>query len=260
MSQAARETIRRRGARAPLRSRATATQRRFDEGGRTIDAFVRGHIGFDAGAMNLFTPRSRRRIRGRIRVAGQEAFHGRARSPISPRRRRRAATEEVFAVRERRANGEAAPLVAAMFDQRMISIHPVRTRTAAPRALMTDWLLAREGFPPALPTAAALSSVLLWENPASRATRTSKARHRGCAAPSTSSKPLAEPRLFATGFGPFPGAPVNPTAWLAEDLRGWRPSFELVTHVLEVTYDVQGAFRSRSSSRSIAPDAVVAFA
>lgn len=69
---------------------------------------------------------------------------------------------------------------------------------------------------------------------------------------------MAEPRLLATGFGPFPGAPVNPTAWLMEDLRAWRPTFELVTHVLEVTYDVW----ERSLAKLVEeqrPDAVVAF-
>lgn len=168
LSQAARETIQaaRRSGSATL-ARDGYAQRRFDEGGRMIDAFVRGHIGFDAGAMNLVHAAVATKDQGRIRVAGQEAFHGRGRDrQYLPGAAVARATEEVFAaVRERRANGEAAPLVAAMFDQRMISIHPYTDANGRTTRLMTDWLLAREGFPPALPTEAAPSSILLWENP-----------------------------------------------------------------------------------------------
>jgi pyroglutamyl-peptidase len=66
-------------------------------------------------------------------------------------------------------------------------------------------------------------------------------------------------RLLATGFGPFPGAPVNPTGWLMEDLRTWAPEgWVLATHVLDVTYDVW----EKALSPLIAehrPEAVVAF-
>jgi pyroglutamyl-peptidase len=66
-------------------------------------------------------------------------------------------------------------------------------------------------------------------------------------------------RLLATGFGPFPGAPVNPTAWLMEDLRAWSPEgFALTTHVLDVTYDVwESALAPLVAAHR--PDAVVAF-
>jgi pyroglutamyl-peptidase len=34
---------------------------------------------------------------------------------------------------------------------------------------------------------------------------------------------MAWPRVLVTGFGPFPGAPENPSAWLIEALRAERP-------------------------------------
>ena len=48
------------------------------------------------------------------------------------------------------------------------------------------------------------------------------------------------PRILVTGFGPFPGAPYNPTETLVERLlRLRRPAFENITrigHVFPVTY------------------------
>lgn len=38
---------------------------------------------------------------------------------------------------------------------------------------------------------------------------------------------MARPRVLLTGFGPFPGAAVNPSAWLAETLATQTPSAEL---------------------------------
>ena len=65
-------------------------------------------------------------------------------------------------------------------------------------------------------------------------------------------------KLLATGFGPFPGAPFNPTAWLMEDLRGWSPpGTELVTHVLGVHYDVWSELSPILDTHR--PDAIVAF-
>jgi pyroglutamyl-peptidase len=42
-------------------------------------------------------------------------------------------------------------------------------------------------------------------------------------------------RLLVTGFGPFPGCPVNPTAWLAEDAGR---ALGVEWRVLPVTWDV----------------------
>ncbi|MFO0737640.1 MAG: hypothetical protein U0270_17235 [Labilithrix sp.] len=127
VSQAARETIQtaRRSGSATL-ARDGHAQRRFDEGGRMIDAFVRGHIGFDAGAMNLVHAAVATKDQGRIRVAGQEAFHGRGRGrQYLPGAAVARATEEVFAaVRERRANGEAAPRRCDVRPAHDARIHP----------------------------------------------------------------------------------------------------------------------------------------
>jgi pyroglutamyl-peptidase len=38
---------------------------------------------------------------------------------------------------------------------------------------------------------------------------------------------MARPRVLLTGFGPFPGAEVNPSAWLAETLAAQPPAAEL---------------------------------
>ena len=38
---------------------------------------------------------------------------------------------------------------------------------------------------------------------------------------------MARPRVLLTGFGPFPGAAVNPSAWLVETLAAQTPSAEL---------------------------------
>lgn len=66
------------------------------------------------------------------------------------------------------------------------------------------------------------------------------------------------PTILATGFGPFPGAPKNPTAWLMADLRGWSPpNATLVTHVLDVHYDVWNELAPLLETHR--PDAVVAF-
>jgi len=52
--------------------------------------------------------------------------------------------------------------------------------------------------------------------------------------------PLLPLRILITGFGPFPGAPVNPTQPLVARLAGLRrPAFsevERITHIFPVTY------------------------
>ena len=46
------------------------------------------------------------------------------------------------------------------------------------------------------------------------------------------------PTILITGFGPFPGAPYNPTAALVEKLaRARRPNLRLVGHVFATQYD-----------------------
>lgn len=165
LSQAARETIQnaRRGGSATL-ARDGYAQRRFDDAGRMVDAFVRGNIAFNLDAMNLVHSAVAAKDHGRIRTAGHEAYRGRRSNRMYlPGMAVERATNATFAAVQAR-RGEAAPLVAAMFDQRMISIHPYSDANGRTTRLMTDWLLARDGFPPALATQAAPSSVLLWEN------------------------------------------------------------------------------------------------
>jgi pyroglutamyl-peptidase len=52
---------------------------------------------------------------------------------------------------------------------------------------------------------------------------------------------MADKLILATGFEPFPSAPLNPTAWLIEQLKagGWAPEgVRLEARVLPTTYDV----------------------
>jgi hypothetical protein len=74
LNQSARATIQaaRRGGSATL-ARDGHAQRRFDEGGRMVDAFVRANIAFNADAMNLVHAAVASKDLGRIRTAGQEA-------------------------------------------------------------------------------------------------------------------------------------------------------------------------------------------
>ena len=45
------------------------------------------------------------------------------------------------------------------------------------------------------------------------------------------------PTILVTGFGPFPGAPVNPTEPLVEDLEHVRlPGTRIATHVFQTSY------------------------
>jgi pyroglutamyl-peptidase len=64
--------------------------------------------------------------------------------------------------------------------------------------------------------------------------------------------------ILATGFGAFPGAPTNPTAWLIEDFATWSPPVRLITRVLPVTYDVWETTLLPLLEEA-KPDAVVAF-
>lgn len=66
-------------------------------------------------------------------------------------------------------------------------------------------------------------------------------------------------RILATGFGAFPGAPVNPTAWLMDDLAGWEPEgATLVRRTLPVTFDVWETDFAPLIAE-VKPNAIVAF-
>lgn len=144
-------------------------QRRFDEGARLVDAFRRGDVAFDAGAMDLLhaAVSTDRTYAGRVRTAGQEAFLGRgaARSYLPGAAVARATSDVFREVASRRSNGDPTPLVAAMFDQRIISIHPYMDANGRTTRLMTDWLLTKGGFPPALTNDATRATIALWEQP-----------------------------------------------------------------------------------------------
>jgi len=73
---------------------------------------------------------------------------------------------------------------------------------------------------------------------------------------------VAKPRLLVSGFGPFPGAPENPTAALVRELSGEPPerfgASALRAVVLKTEYRRSWATLRRLSS-SFAPDIVLHF-
>lgn len=72
---------------------------------------------------------------------------------------------------------------------------------------------------------------------------------------------MSKPLILATGFGVFPGAPENPTAWAMNVIErsGWQPEgAHLATRILPVRFDLwDGELRPLLSSTK--PDAVIAF-
>ena len=72
---------------------------------------------------------------------------------------------------------------------------------------------------------------------------------------------MSERLILATGFGVFPGAPENPTAWaMAEHERsGWQPEgARLATRTLPVRFDLwENELRPLLASAK--PDAVISF-
>jgi pyroglutamyl-peptidase len=69
------------------------------------------------------------------------------------------------------------------------------------------------------------------------------------------------PTILATGFLPFPSAPVNPTEWLIRTLEaeGWQPEgARLVTHILPTVFDVYERSLKPMIDK-VKPDAVVQF-
>lgn len=70
------------------------------------------------------------------------------------------------------------------------------------------------------------------------------------------------PRVLVTGFGPFPGAPANPTEWLVTTLAADPPAFageaELHVEVLPVEYEAVPA-RLAAFGAGCAPDIAIHF-
>jgi pyroglutamyl-peptidase len=66
--------------------------------------------------------------------------------------------------------------------------------------------------------------------------------------------------ILITGFGPFPGAPVNPTAALVRRLarRRWPPGLRVTTHVFRTGYDAVDTDLPRLIARH-EPDALLMF-
>lgn len=72
---------------------------------------------------------------------------------------------------------------------------------------------------------------------------------------------MSKPLILATGFGVFPGAPENPTAWAMSEIErsGWQPhGAQLVTRILPVQFDLWER-EMQPLLVSAKPDAVVAF-
>ena len=70
---------------------------------------------------------------------------------------------------------------------------------------------------------------------------------------------MARPRVLVTGFGPFPGAPENPSASLAEALGAARwPGYELHAHVLPTEWEAVAGLAPRLYAR-LQPDVMIHF-
>ena len=78
----------------------------------------------------------------------------------------------------------------------------------------------------------------------------------------TTIRQMTRPRILITGFGPFPGAPVNPTRMLIERLQA-KPGLlrgvgEIRTEILAVEYDTVPE-RLASLGAEFAPDIAIHF-
>jgi hypothetical protein len=169
LTQAARATLRtaRYQGSATLKRDASA-RRRFDEAGRMADAFAKSGIAMNVDAMNLLHAAISSKNPGQLREIGQDAAmggRGQNRRYLPGATVAQATTDAFAMVKSRRANGEALPAIAASFDQRLISIHPYADANGRTTRLMTDWILAQGGYPPALDSQAARAAILLWERP-----------------------------------------------------------------------------------------------
>jgi pyroglutamyl-peptidase len=70
---------------------------------------------------------------------------------------------------------------------------------------------------------------------------------------------MARPRVLVTGFGPFPGAPENPSAWLAEALGAMAlPGCDLHATILPTEWDAVAALVPQLHAR-LQPDVMIHF-
>lgn len=162
ISHAARETLRtaRLGGSATI-GRDPQAAARFASATRIVDAMVRGQIAPTVDAMNLVHAAVASSDRGHMRGAGENVAMGKKGDYLDGAHVK-TATDATFALAARmRANGTATPAIAAMLDQRLISIHPYMDANGRTTRLMTDWTLMRGGYPPALTSTAMRSSVIL---------------------------------------------------------------------------------------------------
>ena len=145
-------------------ARDASAVRRFDVATGLVDGMVRGRTALTVDAMSTVHAIVADTDRGQLRAAGQEVASGRQRDRnYLPGAVVAAATDELFGeVRARLVDREAAPAVAAMLDQRLISIHPYMNANGRTTRLMTDLVLARDGFPPAVGVEQ-IATTLLWQ-------------------------------------------------------------------------------------------------
>jgi fido (protein-threonine AMPylation protein) len=137
--------------------------RRFDAAIGLTDAMARGAISVDAQAMNVIHSAIADRRPGHLRLAGEDVSMGRgAGRRYLPGAAVVEAVADAFREAARRtADGEEVPAIAATLDRKLISIHPYVDANGRTTRLVTDLLLARAGYPPAID--AGVSSALLWE-------------------------------------------------------------------------------------------------
>jgi len=69
---------------------------------------------------------------------------------------------------------------------------------------------------------------------------------------------MTAPRILVTGFGPFPGAPVNPTERFVEALRADPPAGRFRAEILDVDYLAVGP-RLSEIGREFLPDIAIHF-
>lgn len=133
-------------------ARDAASARRFDAAADLADAMARRGVAADVGAMRVLHTVVAEDHQGRLRVRGEEvsAGHGKDRAYL-PGAAVAEATDALFGeLRARLRDGEAAPAMAALVDQRLISIHPFMNANGRTTRLVSNLVLARAGFPPAV--------------------------------------------------------------------------------------------------------------
>jgi fido (protein-threonine AMPylation protein) len=140
---------------------------KFDQASALVDRFVRSDVAFTPDAMRVVHAVVADKHHGHIRTAGENVQSGDdAARAYLPGAEVEAAVASVFGnVRRSSARGSATPLVAANFDMQLISLHPFLDANGRTSRLMTDWLLLRAGYPPAMPGPAKLRTALFWQRP-----------------------------------------------------------------------------------------------